>query len=84
MWAAACTRSPGQTWTYAAGELREGSRCLTVSAGVGITDCAAAAAGARTWHASSRATVHPATGLCLERTGPATVRGPPSAAPATP
>ncbi|MFD1533585.1 ricin-type beta-trefoil lectin domain protein [Pseudonocardia aurantiaca] len=74
VWTAACDQSLGQTWTYTAGELRRGSRCLIVSSGVGITDCAGTSASARTWRPSSGATVHPGTGLCLERTGTAAVR----------
>jgi hypothetical protein len=74
VWTAGCNHSLGQSWTYIAGELRQGSRCLTVGSGVGITNCAVASASARTWRPSSRATVHPGTGLCLERTGTQTVR----------
>jgi hypothetical protein len=74
VWTAACNQSLGQTWTSTAGELRQGSRCLTVSSGVGVTDCAVTSASARTWRPSSGATVNPGTGLCLERTGAATVR----------
>jgi hypothetical protein len=74
VWTAACNRSIGQTWTYTGGELRQGSRCLTVGSGVGITDCAVTSASARTWRPSSGATVNPGTGLCLERTGTETVR----------
>jgi hypothetical protein len=74
VWTAACNQSPGQTWSYTAGELRQGSRCLTVGSGVGITDCAVTSARARTWRPSSGATVNPGTSLCLERTGTATMR----------
>jgi hypothetical protein len=74
VWTAACNQSLGQIWSYTAGELRQGSRCLTVSSGVGVTDCAVASASARTWRLSSGATVNPGTGLCLERTGTKTVR----------
>jgi hypothetical protein len=74
VWTAACNQSLGQTWSYTAGELRQGSRCLTVGSGVGITDCAVASASARTWRPSSGATVNPGTGVCLERTGTETVR----------
>jgi hypothetical protein len=74
VWAAVCNQSQGQSWTYTAGELRQGSRCLTVGSGVGITDCAVTSASARTWRPSSGATVNPGTGLCLERTGTETVR----------
>jgi hypothetical protein len=74
VWTAACNQTLGQTWTYTAGELRQGSRCLTVSSGVGISDCAVTSASARTWRPSSGATVNPGIGLCLERTGTETVR----------
>jgi hypothetical protein len=74
VWTAACNQSLGHTWTYTAGGLRQASRCLTVSSGVGITDCAVTSASARTWRPSSGATDNPGMGLCLERTGTETVR----------
>jgi hypothetical protein len=67
-----CTGGAAQKWTAtAAGELRQGSRCLVTRSGIAVVDCASVPAPARTWTPTSPSPglVNPATSLCLGTTG---------------